>query len=379
MRLFLAILLAGFGLSAPAFGQAKPDESADLFKPVGPVPKFKITVDEANLKLLQKEPRKYVRSTVRVGEQNFTDVAIHLKGAAGSYRDWNDRPALTLNFDKLHPNQQYRGLDKLHLNNSAQDGSYFHEILAAELALAMGLPAARGTHVLVELNGRKVGLYLLKEGFDKTFLKRHFADPTGNLYDGGFLTDINGDLKLDTGPGKNDRADLKALAKACNEGDANKRYDAVSKLVDIDKFITNAALQILSTDWDGYIRKPNNYRVYFQPKDGKATFIPHGMDQLWQNPGEGLWHGWGGMVARAILDHPEGKKLVAAKLKIMLEQFFTVDRLNKRIDELMPRARDAIATFDKGWANNFENESKNLKNRLKDRIDYVKRELPNLK
>ena len=66
------------------------------------------------------------------------------------------------------------------------------------------------------------------------------------------------------------------------------------------KFCANAALQIVTAYWDGYIRKPNNYRIWFpkDPKDGKAVIVPHGMDQMWQNPGEGLWHGWGGMVAR---------------------------------------------------------------------------------
>ena len=50
-----------------AFGQAKPDPTIDLFKPVGPVPVFKVTVDADNLKLLAKDARKYVRATIRVG------------------------------------------------------------------------------------------------------------------------------------------------------------------------------------------------------------------------------------------------------------------------------------------------------------------------
>ena len=375
--IFRTLFIVGL-LAVPhiAFAQAKPDATTELFKPVGPVPTFKITVDADNLKQMAKDARKYVRATIRVGDQSYADVGLHLKGAAGSRREWNDKPGLTLNFNKFTNGQLFRSVDKLNLNNSVQDPSYMNELLANELALAMGVPACRCTHALVELNGRKAELYVLKEGFDKTFLRRHFENPNGNLYDGGFLTDINGDLKLDCGT-DNGRKDLKELVKACNEGDANKRYALMEKLVDVDKFASNAALQMITADWDGYIRKPNNYRIYFDPKSGKAVVIPHGMDQMWQNPGEGLWHGWGGMIARAIMDHPEGKKKVIAKLKELTEKHFTIEKMHKRIDELLPRAKVAMATINKDWA--LEGQMKALKERIKQRVEFLKVELPKLK
>ena len=44
----------------------------------------------------------------------------------------------------------------------------------------------RANYVRVNLNGKALGLYLLTEGWDKTFLKRYFKNLKGNLYDGGF-------------------------------------------------------------------------------------------------------------------------------------------------------------------------------------------------
>jgi hypothetical protein len=369
---------------APALGQTpkpdpKADPSAELFTP-GKVPKFKITVDPDAVKLLQKEPKKYVRCTVQVNGETLPDVGIHLKGAAGSFRNWDDRPALTLNFNKFKKGQLLKGLDKVHLNNSAQDGSVMNEIVFSEMALAAGVPTARAGHAVVELNGKKVGLYGLKEGYDDTFVKRHFpAAAGGNLYDGGFLQDVDADLKLDEGKEEDKRKDLKALAKACQIGDANKRYEAVSKLVDVDRLVTDAVLQTLTTDWDGYARNRNNYRLYFPPNDGPAVFIPHGKDQLFQNPGEGLWHGWGGMVTRAVLDHPEGKKKYVARFKEVVEKYFDVAKIHKRIDEWAKPAKEALTPVNKDWANGFENEVKGIKDRIKQRADHVKKELPKLK
>lgn len=379
----LAVLLAGL-FALPAVAQEKKDEkkkdpSDEVFKPTGAVPKFKITVDPDSLKVLKKEPRKYVRCTVDVGGARFEDVGIHMKGAAGSTRDWDDRPALTLNFDKFKDGQKWQGLDKIHLNNSVQDGSVMHEILGSEMYRAIGVPTARAAHALVELNGRKVGLYGLKEGYNGNWLERNFPDrDKGTLYDGGFLQDIDAPLELDSGKDVK-RKDLEALVKACRDGDHNKRYAAVEKLVDVDLFVKFAVVQALTCDWDGYPRNRNNYRLYFPPKDGKAVFIPHGMDQLWQNPGEGIWPGWGGMVAQTILDHPEGKKRAIAAYKDLVEKQFVIDTLNKRVDEWGNRAKEALATVNKDQAKNYENELRGLKDRLKQRADVIKKELPKLK
>jgi spore coat protein CotH len=373
-------VVAGSAAAQSSKPNAKPDPSAELFKP-GAMPKFQITVDADNLKQLKKEPRQYVRCTVQVGNEIFPDVGIHLKGAAGSYRDWDDRPALTLNFDKFKAGQTLKGLDKLHLNNSVQDGSVMNEILYSEMALAAGVPTARAGHALVELNGRKVGLYGLKEGYNTAFIKRHFPDATGgNLYEGGFLQDIDAELKLDSGNPEDKRKDLKALVTASRNPDRPKRYDAVMKLVDADKFAADAALQVLTCDWDGYVRQKNNYRVYFPPKEGKAVFIPHGKDQLFQNTGEGLVPEWGGMVARALFNiHPDGKKLYIAKLKEIVEKHFVLEKLTQRIDEWAKPAVEALATVNKDSAKGLENMIKGLKQRLKERSEFVKKELPKLK
>jgi len=357
----------------------KPDPSAELFKPTGPVPTFKIEVDKATADALRREPRTYVKCTLKVGDETFKDVGIHLKGAAGSFRGFDDKPALTLNMNHFVKGQMFHGIDKFHLNNSVQDPTYMDEILCSGISLEANLPTPRATHAVVELNGRKLGFFVFKEGFDGAFLQHHFADVSGNLYDGGFLTDIDSPLRLERGTPR-DHKDLKALVAACREPNAEKRFAAVDKLMDIDRMITNACLQVIATDWDGYCRNRNNYRVYFDPKSGKAVFFPHGMDQMFNSPQETLQPGWGGIAARAVLETPEGKKRFIARLKEMNEKQFALDKIYKRIDEFVPRARDAMEALNKGSGKNWENNDiKALKERLKQRSEYLTKEIPKLK
>lgn len=354
------------------------DKTAELFdKPSGPVPVFKITVDKANLDQLRKEPRKAVHATIEVGDEKLENVGLHLKGAAGSFRDWNDKPALTINADKFKNGQTFRGLDKFHLNNSVQDGAYFNELINAERFLTMGCPAARACHAVVELNGRKVGLYVLKEGFDKVFLKRHFDDDSGNLYDGGFLREIDQPLKLDSGPGC-DWKDLKSLAAMCREPDRKKRFAGLEKMLYLEKFYALWAGEVLGCDWDGYCRNRNNYRVYHEPRSDKFCFFAHGKDQMFQNPQDALIHNWGGLVARRLYETAEGKKKYLETLKSQFEKYYSAEVMLKRMDGLTPRVVAALSAVNREWGRGLEGEIKGLKDRIKARCAWVEKELPKL-
>src|SRR5262245_21794333 len=126
-RLLPWVLLAA--VAAPAGAAVKDSVESDRFFAAAELSKFVITLDDANLKLMRQDPRKYVRALVRDQHGEFKDVAMHLKGAAGSFRNFEDKPALTLNFDKFTAGQRYHGIDKLHLNNSVQDPTYLTEII----------------------------------------------------------------------------------------------------------------------------------------------------------------------------------------------------------------------------------------------------------
>jgi hypothetical protein len=343
------------------------------------VPQFRIEIAPPEMQQLRNEPRKNVKAQIKVttpdGEQTFKDVAIHLKGAAGSFRGVDDRPALTLNLDKFTKGQEFYDLDKFHLNNSVQDGSYVHELLSGELNLAAGVPTARATHARVWLNNRELGFYVLKEGYDKKFLKRHFGDSSGNLYDGGFCQEIDGNLEKDSGEGPDDKSDLKALVAACQEPDLLKRKEALARVLDIDQYCRFMALEMLCCHWDGYVRNRNNYRIYFNPANGnRACFIPHGMDQMFGDPNFDLLGG-GSLVSNAMLQVPEFRARYREILQEKSALFVPADKLVERIEEHRQHLMTVIKEFNPGWSNDVGNQINGLKDRMRERAKSVARQL----
>jgi spore coat protein H len=358
-------------------GTKKEDKTKKLFEG-RIVPSFRIEIAPPEMQKLRAEPRKYAKAQIKVttpdGEKTFKDVAIHLKGAAGSFRGVDDRPAMTVNLDKFTKDQEFYDLDKFHLNNSVQDGSYVNEMLSGELNLAGGVPTARATHARVWLNNKELGFYVLKESYDKKFLKRHFGDDTGNLYDGGFCQEIDANLEKDSGNGVNDKSDLKALVAACREGDLAKRKDALEKILDIDQFCRFMAMELLCCHWDGYNRNRNNYRIYFNPKNGgRAAFIPHGMDQMFGDPNFDIING-GALVSNAVLGVPDFRARYRDILQEKSALFVPADKLLEQIEAHRTHLMAVVKEFNPGQSNDIGNQINGLKDRIHQRAVSVARQ-----
>ncbi|HTE19991.1 MAG TPA: CotH kinase family protein [Armatimonadota bacterium] len=362
--------------SAPGKASRKKDESIAFFRD-GVVPRIKIQISEPELKQLRHSNREYVRCTVVENDKKtYENVAVKLKGSAGSFRGVDDRPALTLNFDKYTKDQEFHGLDKFHLNNSLQDPSYLNELLGSDLFLAAGIPAARITHARVWLNGRDLGFYVLKEGFGKDFLKRNSLDPKGNLYESVPGQDLDGAPQLDSGSGPSDRSDLKAVIAACREGDTSKRWQQLEQLVDVDRFLTFVAMELMTCHWDGYTQGRNNYRFYFNPKNGKLQFFPHGMDQLFGDPNFDVRGVRGTMLTQAVMSNPEWRDRYRDRVSALLKLFVPPDRLIKRVDEVHQRLRPVLAEMGADRAGQFDGQVKTVKDRLAARAKNLAQQSP---
>lgn len=318
-----------------------------------------IDLPRASEAALRREPREYAEATMTLDGRTLTQVGIKLKGAAGSYRELEDRPALTVSFNRWDKGRRWNGLRRIHLNNSVQDPTLLNEYLAGELFRSVGVPATRVAWARVTLNGRDLGDYVLKEAFEPEFLAGFFRDTRGNLYDGGFLQEITDPLERDQGNGPPDRADLKRLAQAARVRDPAERWRRLQTVLDVERFISYAAVSAMLADWDGYAMNRNNYRIYFNPEDGRAVLLPHGTDQLFQRHTGGLDAEWGGMLAHAVFSVPEGR----ARYRERFVQIFTNQFRLQGMTNLLDRVGSTLGAVDPEWARRARWSAQSVRNR----------------
>ena len=331
---------------------------------------FEVEIAESALAALRRSPRTYVSGTVREGGRAYTNVGIHLKGM-GSFQPLDLKPSLVLHFDEFTPGQEYCGLTKLMLNNSVQDRSYLSELLATGMFRDAGVPAARVTHALLTFNGRDLGLYVAIEAMNKRFLKHHFGDASGNLYE-GYLRDIDSRLDQDNGTNTT-QADVRALLAACRVPDPSERFQRLDQLLDLGRFASFAAIEILSAHWDGYTLHTNNYRMYHEPGSGKMVFIAHGLDAVFRRPNVSVRPPTKSAVSRAVFQTEPGRRLYEERLRTLYTNVFRLAVLTNRMDEALAKLRGA--PLPRELMTDIEHQAAIMRGRLERRVVRVGQQL----
>jgi spore coat protein CotH len=243
-----------------------------------------LTLSQDAIISLGNDPYTYVEAGLTFDGEALETVGVRIKGRLGSYRDLSGKPALKIDLNRYH-DQELDGLERLNFNNMVQDGAMTHEIVAYALFNAVGVVAPRVGYVWVTINGSDYGLYSHVEVYDDTWLSRSYDDPTGNLYDGDYFLYDNGSytfidfdgstehlFALDEGEDVN-REDLLGITRAL-DGAGPDVYTDLSEVVDMDQFLLMWATETWLGHYDGYAFNDNNYRVYFDPSDGRARFHP---------------------------------------------------------------------------------------------------------
>lgn len=383
MRLFLLLVLVLALLptvsgaeDAPA--KPRPAPALDLFVE-GEIPRVRLELAEDAMERLRKSPRKYVAGTVvealANGERRYTNVAIRLKGAAGSFRPINDRPAFTVNFDRLAPGQTFHGLKKLHLNNSVQDSSLLAEKLCREMFEAAGVPAPRAGHAFVTLNEKRLGAYVLVEGVNKQFLKRHFADAGGNVYDGHSHQDVAQRLRTNSGDDPKDQSRLAALAAAARTPDLQERRIALEKTLDVERFISFMAVEVITSHWDGYSLGPNNFRIFHDRTSDRMVFLPQGLDQTFQRKNISAQPDMKGLVAKAVMEVPEFRARFRAREAQLLTNTFLADPWVRRLREAAARVRTELAKLEPSNGEEYIKRAASYRRRIQQRLAELREEL----
>ena len=321
---------------------SSPLPGAELFKEQQ-VRQISIEIPPEGIRSLRRDPRQFVVSKVTEAGVVYPNVAVHLKGSTGSFRPVDDKPALTLDFAHFERGQKFHGLRRIHLNNSVEDPSYMNEMLGGELFRAGGVPAPRVTHALVTLNGRRLGLYVLVEGFTEDFLACHFKLVSGDLYEPRNGHDVGRFLKRNSVEApKRGRSDFEALAEAAQDADLDRRWRRLQTLLDMNRVIPFMATEIMICHRDGYCLARNNFRIYEELDRPKILFFPHGMDQLFGIPDLPWEPTMSGLVAKAILEVPEGKRRYRNCLAQLVETAFDCRALSNHVARIETRLASCL-------------------------------------
>ena len=281
---------------------------------------------------------------VTVDGETYANIGVRKKGFLGSQSE--TKPSLKLRFDKYVDDQSLGGaIERMTLNNSNQDPSLINTCLAYRVFAEAGLPASRCNFAAVSVNGDNLGLYIHVEEIKAPFLARHFDSAAGNLYEGtisDFTPDYRGTFEKKTNEDAADWSDIDAVMAALQDP-SPAGLQALSEIVDLDRFLTYWATESLAGHWDGYAGNRNNYHFYREP-DGRFVFIPWGVDDVFHlkddpNMFDGIGNPPPSVLAWAALPNrlyntPEWRARYAARLQELLDIVWNESELLDYVDRL---------------------------------------------
>ena len=248
------------------------------------------------------------------------------------------------------------------LNNSIQDTSMVNTCLAYRIFAAAGSPSPRCNFATVTVNGKNLGLYVHVEEIKKPFLARHFSSAEGNQYEGtvsDFTADYRGTLEKKSNEDADDWSDIDAVVSALRDPSA-AGLEALAKTVDLDRFLSFWATEVIVGHWDGYAGNRNNYRFYREP-DGAFVFIPWGVDGSFHlkddpNPFDNISNPPPSVLALSAIPSrlygdADWRLKYVDRLKELLDTVWNEDELLEGVDRMatiiqkhaLPEARSAAA------------------------------------
>ncbi|MDR1536412.1 MAG: CotH kinase family protein [Clostridiales bacterium] len=163
------------------------------------VHKLDIAVNEQDWeKMIEGAQEEYISCNIVIDGVSVSNVGIRPKGNSSLstiMRSTSDRYSFKIEFDHYEDGKSYLGLDKLALNNIAQDNTYMKDYVSYQMMNAFGADAPLSSFIYIAVNGEDWGLYLAVEGIEESFAQRVYGKDFGQIYkpDSMDMNDRGGD------------------------------------------------------------------------------------------------------------------------------------------------------------------------------------------
>ncbi len=365
MRVLISLLLGGLVLA-----QTDPPAPADALFDRSVLHEIRLYVHPSDWTKLKQNflDNTYYPAAMLWRGEYIDDIAVRSRGR-GSRSPV--KPGLRVDFDRYAPEQRFRGLKSIVLDNLWQDPPMARERLAMLLFERMGIAAPRVTHTRLYVNDEYTGVYAIVESIDKNFLRRALRDDAGYLYEYKWSDDWNLSVRGDASkyvplpfdPKTHEKSPQpEAIAdfiRAINETPGDDFERVLGEYLDWRHFLTYLAVETFAGERDGLLREGgvNNFYLYRFDESKRFQFIPWDKDATFIWMEQPLMEGVeGNLLVRRALAIPALKRQFLAAVDACAEVAAADDWLAQEADRILgliygavdgdPNRRDAMDIYD---------------------------------
>lgn len=201
---------------------------------------------------------------------------------------------LTIDLDYYTTNQRFLGVASLVLDNLWQDPAMLREYLAMGFLRRMGQAAPREAFARLYINQVYQGLYAVVEDIDASFVERTVGDRGGTLFEYRWSVPFFGDdlgspeayrelfepRTREHDPDSMLWGPIQELWQAVNDSDETVWRDRVGRRLDLEQFVTQAAIENYLAENDGLLGYAgmDNFFLYRDAVTGQHRVFPWDKD-----------------------------------------------------------------------------------------------------
>ncbi|WP_293009796.1 CotH kinase family protein, partial [Oscillibacter sp. UBA6647] len=180
--------------------------------------------------------KEYIAASVVLDGNSVKNIGLRTKGnssLSSIVSSDSDRYSFKIEFDHYQTGQTYYGLDKLALNNIAQDNTYLKDYISYQMMNAFDADSPLCSFIYITVNGEDWGLYLAVEGIEDAYASRNYGSDSGQIYKPDSMNMMGGgnggNGETREMPAGNDRRQFRQTADENAEQQTQETTDASTK------------------------------------------------------------------------------------------------------------------------------------------------------
>jgi hypothetical protein len=325
-------------------------------------------------------PKEYhwYNANIQVDGLKLDNVGIRKKGFLGSI--FSVAPAIKINTDRNQAGQRIANTNRITLNNNSEDPTRLIQCLSYKVFQLAGYPAPLCNLANVSVNKESLGVYSHIEAIDQSFLQRTFGNNQGALYEGQ-LVDFVEDwtLRWDAKTSQTPKIanSLREISRVLSESSDQNLPKDLGKHLNIDRFLTYWALEIILGHNDGYCSNRNNFFVYQNPSDqNRIVMIPWGINYLLEGEKKDtdLNEFVDAQIPRRLSRIPRYRDSLKSKIVFLLNKVWNENQLIAFIDGLALQVKSGQS--DANYDNSVQELKTWVQNRKADLLSKVNSGIP---
>lgn len=310
--------------------------------------------------------------------ETIDSVGFRLRGNTSRY---SAKKSFKVSMNTFIRGQKFAGVEKINLNGEHNDPSIARALTCWHLFREAGVPAPRSGHVELYINDEYRGIYLNVEHIDEEFTRLRFGNNDGNMYKCLWPADLvwlgdDPDLykydnngrrayELKRNEEQDDYSDLAHFIEILNLTEPGAFPEKLEPVFNVNIYLKNLAIEILSGHWDAYAYNKNNYYLYNNESTGKFEFIPYDPDNTmgiswwdvdWTQEDIYSWYTSGDErpLTKRLLENSTYRDRFSFYMDRYLTEFFNSTYLDPFVESIRARIApfaedDLYRTYDYGF------------------------------